>query len=179
MRLEFPTIRYAKIYLKSCLYLSFSSLRSHHITNFSIILQYLPHLTAVHLCAHQSLDPDEKRAYKFLDAFFLAIYNTEAIDTQQAQQQQQSRWDIKMTCNIRPSHCGITMRMYKIQTFKTERMELFCRIHWNDCLLLISARVWPHVFRGCHKARSFTRATDLTPRASKGLIDEPVEEEQP
>jgi hypothetical protein len=50
--------------------------------------QYLPHLSAVHLFAIQSLDCEEKRSYKFLEAFFLAIYNTEAVETQTSAQQQ-------------------------------------------------------------------------------------------
>jgi hypothetical protein len=53
------------------------------------IFQYLPHLTSVYLFAN--LDPDEKRSMKFLEAFFLSVYNSEALDTQQSAQQQQSR----------------------------------------------------------------------------------------
>jgi hypothetical protein len=46
-------------------------------------------LTSVYLWSHHSPDFDEKRSMKFLEAFFLAIYNSEALETQHAAQQQQ------------------------------------------------------------------------------------------
>ena len=56
-----------------------------------VFFQYLPHLTAVHLCANQSSDPEEKRSFKFVEAFLLAVYNTEAADTILNFQQQQQQ----------------------------------------------------------------------------------------